>query len=182
MDAFIKKWNGKKADYDGAYGGECVDLYNFYMRDVFKLDPYRYGGVNGAKDLATNLPKYPELEWKTTGKPPKGAIVVFGEEVGSTFGHVGMALTSKPGEFRIFDQIGSEIGANELPAGIRDQIDMKPYMLGYAIKKGADMYKGHTAKYWYDKNQETIKKLNKVRTQRSKFATMISKIKSIIGG
>ena len=36
VDAFVNRWNGSYADYDGAYGAQCVDLFNYYNRDVVK--------------------------------------------------------------------------------------------------------------------------------------------------
>lgn len=34
VDAFVNTWNGRYADYDGYYGAQCVDLFNYYNRDV----------------------------------------------------------------------------------------------------------------------------------------------------
>lgn len=135
LDQFVNRWTGEKADYDGQYGGECVDLYNFYMRDVFGLNPYQYGAVNGAQELAGNLPKYPELQWVGGATNiPKGAIVVFSGRngFGGGYGHVGMSM----GGLSIFDQIGGT-DAQEKPPAIRSYPATN--VLGYAIKKGESM-------------------------------------------
>lgn len=34
LDQFITKWLGKKADWDNAYAGQCVDLARFYWDTV----------------------------------------------------------------------------------------------------------------------------------------------------
>lgn len=155
---FITKWNGKKADYDGRYGGECVDLYNFYMRDVFGLNPWKHGAVNGAKDLAKNLPKYTELKWvkndpfNANQLPPKGAIIVFNGPIGGGYGHVGIVIEATASKLIIFDQIGAEDPRLEAPARKRNQTALWGYVLGWAIK-GGDMYKGKSAEHWWKRTQ-----------------------------
>ncbi|WP_252722587.1 hypothetical protein [Treponema phagedenis] len=34
LDEFVKKYLGKKVDYDGHYGAQCVDLFRQYCKDV----------------------------------------------------------------------------------------------------------------------------------------------------
>ena len=46
LDEFVKKYNGKKVDYDGRYGCQCVDLFRQYCEDVLNI-PHT-GGVIGA--------------------------------------------------------------------------------------------------------------------------------------
>ena len=33
--AWMNSVKGKTLDYDGAYGGQCVDFFNYYLRDVY---------------------------------------------------------------------------------------------------------------------------------------------------
>ena len=54
---FIIKYNGKKVDFDGAFGAQCVDLFRQYNKDVWG-NPHT-GAVEGAKDL---IKKYSNLE------------------------------------------------------------------------------------------------------------------------
>lgn len=144
MDSFIATWNGKKADYDGMWGGECVDLYNFYMRDVFKLSPYAFGGVNGAKDLAVNLPKYADIEWIKNNPndpnqvPKRGDIVVIGAPIGANYGHVGICTAATGTYLELFDQLGNLNDALEKPSAVRNQSWMWPYVLGWARLKQGD--------------------------------------------
>ncbi len=37
LKEFIAKYNGKKLDYDNAYGIQCLDLFNQYLVDVFGI-------------------------------------------------------------------------------------------------------------------------------------------------
>ena len=46
---FVNKHIGKKVDFDGYYGPQCVDLYRQYCQDVWEI-PHT-GSVEGAKDL-----------------------------------------------------------------------------------------------------------------------------------
>ncbi|MBQ6450003.1 CHAP domain-containing protein [bacterium] len=56
---FIAKYQGKKIDYDGAYGAQCVDLFRFYCKEVLGINQPK--GVTGAKDLWTNYLTDPNL-------------------------------------------------------------------------------------------------------------------------
>ena len=49
MTEFIRKYLGKKVDFDGAFGAQCVDLYRRYCADV--LDVPQSPAVEGAKDI-----------------------------------------------------------------------------------------------------------------------------------
>lgn len=163
LTKFISKWNGNKADYDNAYGGECVDLYNFYMRDVLSLNPYKFGAVSGAKDLSKNLKQYAELDWipKSSGKmPKKGDIIIFDGTIGGGFGHVGIVLEATPHKIVVFDQIGSENDLLERPPAKRTYTKLWPAVIGWAtpkentmdtafkdLDKGYSLYKSIVRKY-----------------------------------
>lgn len=56
LDAFVTKYNGKYIDYDGMYGAQCVDLFNFYNRDVMGAG---FMSVSYAYQLYANFP----LSW-----------------------------------------------------------------------------------------------------------------------
>ena len=49
LDEFVEKYNGKKIDYDGHYGAQCVDVFRQYCKDVLAI-PHT-GGVVGAAEL-----------------------------------------------------------------------------------------------------------------------------------
>lgn len=56
---FIAKYQGKKLDYDGAYGAQCVDLFRYFCKEVLEISQPK--GVAGAKDFWTNYPTDPNL-------------------------------------------------------------------------------------------------------------------------
>lgn len=141
FDAFKSRHLGNKADYDGRYGGECVDLYNFYMRDVFGLNPYRIGGVDSAYQLRENLRQYPEIQWIDNDPndanqiPPKGAIVIFSKNLPGSggHGHVGICDDgTTTSSLFVFDQIGGEDWQEKPPASRRYNWNN---VLGWAILK-----------------------------------------------
>ena len=37
LDEFVKEYEGKKIDYDGSYGAQCVDLVRLYIQLVWGL-------------------------------------------------------------------------------------------------------------------------------------------------
>src|SRR3990167_7524815 len=93
FDEFIAKNLGKMLDYDGAFQGQCVDLYRFYVQDVLNFPQPR--AVAGAKDFWTNYETDPNLKnyYKQvantpTGVPEKGDIVLWNSGAGGGFGHV----------------------------------------------------------------------------------------------
>lgn len=52
LTQFIKTYLGKKVDFDGMYGNQCVDLYRQYCKDVLNVP--QSPSVPGAKDIIDN--------------------------------------------------------------------------------------------------------------------------------
>lgn len=91
-DDFVKAYNGKATDYDGAYGAQCVDLIKAYLNKVFGIKPGSWGN---AKYYWQNFSKHSELTKNFTKiantasfVPKKGDIMVWNGNVGSGAGHV----------------------------------------------------------------------------------------------
>lgn len=91
---FINKYNGKKIDYDGVSGCQCVDLAKLYIDKVLELKPLSIGNAeaywnryNEVKLLRDNF-----IRIKNTPKfiPQKGDIVVWGLKHGK-YGHIAIA-------------------------------------------------------------------------------------------
>lgn len=93
---FVDTYLGKKVDFDGFYGAQCVDLFRQFNKDVFGF-PHT-GAVEGAKDLFERygeLPiekKYYEQLRKEFTIPIEGDIVVFGATSSNKYGHVAIVL------------------------------------------------------------------------------------------
>lgn len=104
---FINKYNGKKVDYDGAYGGQCVDLFRYFNKEVLEIAQPK--GVNGAKDFWNNYSKdvnlynnFDKIANTPTFVPQEGDIAIWGN---GAYGHI--AICTGKGDvntFESFDQ------------------------------------------------------------------------------
>ncbi len=94
VDAFVAKYNGKYVDYDGAYGAQCVDLFNFYSRDVVQA---RFAAVNYAYQLydVYDSSKYTRLAASAT--PAKGDVAIWSSNYPGSYGagHVAIVLSTR---------------------------------------------------------------------------------------
>lgn len=103
FDQFINKWNGKLLDYDGYYGGQCVDLYRQYCKEVLNVP--QSPAVGGAKDIwNTYLAQYfDRIPNSPNGIPKRGDIMIWGIGYGP-YGHVGVVTSASLYSFYSFDQ------------------------------------------------------------------------------
>ena len=45
--AWMDSKKGKALDYDGKYGAQCVDYFNYYLKECFGINPYpQYSGCD----------------------------------------------------------------------------------------------------------------------------------------
>ena len=110
LDEFVKKYNGKKVDFDGRYGAQCVDLFRQYCKDVLNI-PHT-GGVIGASELYTKYEKMPlekkyfeKIEFK--GTPPiAGDVVIFDKMQGNPYGHVAIVIAADTNYIKVLEQDG----------------------------------------------------------------------------
>jgi hypothetical protein len=92
-------------DFDGAYGAQCVDLVQFYLRDVLRLSPLSGNAVD-----AWRLPLPRGLVRHTNTPinfPAQGDIVVWGQDYASGVGpngHISVALLADALHLLTFDQ------------------------------------------------------------------------------
>jgi len=81
---------GKVLDFDGAYGAQCFDYFNYYYQYLTGNNPYSDGyGVEGAKDIwdvPTNL--FEKIPDSSTLVPQPGDILIYGSSWGLGYGHV----------------------------------------------------------------------------------------------
>ena len=98
IDEFVKKHIGKKVDYDGVYGAQCVDLFRQYTLDVLGISEHTgsCSTSGGAKDLFLDYNKMPvEKKYfaKITGKSyVPGDVLVWDGSESNKFGHVAIFL------------------------------------------------------------------------------------------
>lgn len=130
LEEFIKKYIGKKVDFDGAFGAQCVDLFRQYNKDVWG-NPHT-GAVEGAKDLFLNYKKMPEevKYLKIVRTPFVGDVVVFDATSANKYGHVGIVVGAVGNDsLLVFEQDGLKQDGAKI--GIRG----KSNILGYLRKK-----------------------------------------------
>ena len=96
FEEFIIKYNGKKVDFDGAFGAQCVDLFRQYNKEVWE-NPHT-GAVDGAKDLVVNYERMP-LEQRFLSLVPvnrdfvkAGDVAVWGASASNKYGHVAIVV------------------------------------------------------------------------------------------
>lgn len=109
FNSFITKWLGKKADFDGHYDGQCVDLFRYYVQEVLNLPQPK--GVTGAGDFWTNYESDPNLKNyyekipnTPTGVPQKGDVMLWNKKAGGGFGHVSIFIEGTVNKFTSLDQ------------------------------------------------------------------------------
>ena len=112
IEEFVKKNTGKKVDYDGVFGAQCVDLFRQYALDVLGI-PEHTGSCatsGGAKDLFLDYAKMPlEKKYfiKITNKSfIPGDVAVWGESEKNKYGHVAIVLGKLNDDLIVFEQDG----------------------------------------------------------------------------
>lgn len=88
--SFKNKWVGKRVDYDGVYGYQCVDLIKQYAREEYKLKPGAWGNAVDYwySPNKTLLTKFTRISTKSARR---GDIVIFKGVNGNPYGHIGIA-------------------------------------------------------------------------------------------
>lgn len=111
LEQFVETYNGKKVDYDGHYGAQCVDLFRQYCKDVLEI-PHT-GGVVGASELYTKYEAMPlekryfeRIPYKAGMQPEAGDVVIFAATKANQYGHVAIVLNSSAAEMAVFEQDG----------------------------------------------------------------------------
>jgi len=88
--SFKNKYLGKKVDYDGVYGFQCVDLVKQYLAEEYGLKPGAWGD---AIDYwyNTNPAVLKEFDRLSTNQARQGDIVILKGINGNPYGHIGIA-------------------------------------------------------------------------------------------
>lgn len=91
---FIETNLGRKVDFDGVYGPQCVDLFRRYHKDV--IGGEHTGSVDGAWQLwdkfsDSGLPSY--YYRKNISVARTGDVVIFAPTPSNEFGHVAILVS-----------------------------------------------------------------------------------------
>lgn len=115
FEEFVKKYTGVLVDYDGNYGGQCVDLYRQYLKDCFGIT--KAPAVVGAKDIWDQPPQgFEKITNTPEGIPNAGDIMIWKATSNNPYGHVGIVVNAAASSFNSFDQ---NFPSGSLPRVIR---------------------------------------------------------------
>lgn len=134
---FIEKYQGKKVDFDGAYGAQCVDLFRQYTKDVLGIREHTgpCATTGGAIDLFLDyniMPVEKKYFTRSTNKNWKsGDILIWDKTPTNKYGHVAILIAyfSDGSKFLVFEQNGITQAGAEIK--VRDRTNL----LGYLRKK-----------------------------------------------
>ena len=133
LEEFVKKYNGKKVDFDGVYGPQCVDLFRQYAKEVLNI-PVHTGlckTTGGAKDLFLDYEKMPNEKKYFVRLPKKNPIAgdVLIWDSSNMYGHVAICLGTLGSSFIVFEQDGFKQN------GAKINIRSNQNLLGFLRKK-----------------------------------------------
>lgn len=102
LQEFFNQYDGKSVDYDSYYGPQCVDLVQFYNRDV--IGAPRLTG--NAADIWSSFPHdfYDAIPNGPDNFPSPGDIVIWNTKVGGGAGHIAICRDATKDNFTSFDQ------------------------------------------------------------------------------
>lgn len=105
LTQFIKTNQGKKVNFDGKYGAQCVDLYRAYCRDV--LDIQQTPAVAGAKDIITKPGVLEVTRDSALADYSRGDVLVWDATSSNKYGHVAILVAVYNTKyFVVFEQDG----------------------------------------------------------------------------
>lgn len=135
LEEFVKVNNGRKVDYDGVYGPQCVDLFRQYVWDVLGIKEHTgsCASSGGAKDLFLDYHKMPiEKKYfiRSASKTCKaGDVLIWNESLSNKYGHIAICLGVIGNSYIVFEQDGF------LKDGAKINIRGRENLLGYLRKR-----------------------------------------------
>lgn len=100
LQEFINKYNGQYVDFDGYYGPQCVDLAQFWSKNL--------GGPQFTGDAADiygqGSPFYTSIPNTPDAVPVPGDIVIWGGALNGGPGHIAVFVSGNSSSFSSFDQ------------------------------------------------------------------------------
>jgi len=136
LEEFVIKYNGKKVDYDGVFGSQCVDLFRQYCVDVLLIAEHTGScqSSGGAKDLFLDYHRMPvEKKYfiRSSSKTCKaGDVLIWNESLTNKYGHVAIYLGMIGNSYLVFEQDGFK------QDGAKINLRGKENLLGYLRKRG----------------------------------------------
>ena len=135
LEEFVIKYSGKKVDFDGVYGAQCVDLFRQYSKECLGISEHTgsCSTSGGAKDLFLDYPKMEKEKKYFTRETKKamvqGDILIWNETETNKYGHVAIYLGKLNNSLIVFEQDGFK------QDGAKINIRSKNNLLGFLRKK-----------------------------------------------
>lgn len=197
LNQFIEKYNKRCIDFDKHYGCQCVDLFRQYTKDVLKLP--QVPPVRAAKDIWYNYDKKSfTAHLYSSGKLPRpGDIMIWGEALGNTYGHIAIFVQGDRSGFTSFDQNWPEGSLphlqghsyNYILGWLRKRVIIKDmdWKKKYQDEKRAHEETLERANANYDKWQNEIdlrrrkeQELERLKKNQSEDTKLLRKIKGLV--
>lgn len=135
LDDFVNKYKGKKVDFDGVYGAQCVDLFRQYTKECLGIAEHTgsCSTTGGAKDLFLDYNKMP-IEKKyfsriTNKSYIPGDVAIWNSTEKNKYGHIAIILAELNNCLIVFEQNGFTQNGAEI------NIRSKDGLLGVLRKK-----------------------------------------------
>lgn len=91
LTQFIRKYLGTKADFDGKFGAQCVDLYRIYLREVLNVP--QTPSVEGAKEIIDNPGVLSVTRDSALADYSRGDVLIWGSTESNKYGHVAILVS-----------------------------------------------------------------------------------------
>lgn len=91
LTEFIRTYLGKKVDFDGAFGAQCVDLYRQYCSSVLQVP--QSPAVEGAKDIIRKPGALKVTTENALADYTRGDVLVWGASKTNQYGHVAILVS-----------------------------------------------------------------------------------------
>lgn len=109
---FFLKYNKKKLDFDGVFGGQCVDVTKAYFKEVLNREPISGNAIDYWRDISG----FERIAKTPLNRPNPGDIIVWGTKYNPIYGHIAICNWSRFFDFGAFSQndpSGSPCGYKE---------------------------------------------------------------------
>lgn len=101
---FVEKYYGKKVDYDGAFGCQCIDLFRQYVKEC--TDLRQTPPVSGAKEIFANHGDFAFCKHNDNVRYQTGDVLIWGGTSKNPYGHVAIFLDYVNTSLMVFEQDG----------------------------------------------------------------------------
>jgi CHAP domain len=116
LQEFTQKYIGTNQDFDGGWGGQCVDLARMWVQEgwglqsnqVLPSDPENGGAVHAYTDYPNSLingnTRVKRIENRPDNHPDAGDIIIWNENMGGGFGHIAVVVDANSNNFTVLEQ------------------------------------------------------------------------------